>query len=714
MDRTLGDAVKCSFCGAASSAEASFCWACGKSLRPDEESLVPAPPSSQDDGDEMRPISALFADIVGSTRLGEHLAPDEVKSLVGECVGRMSRAVEEFGGVVQAYMGDGICAYFGVPVAHGDDAERAARAALRILQAIEEQRRDIEAAWGVPELNVRVGINSGPAAVGLVGGAEPQQVALGDATNIAARLQASADPGTIALGPVTARQLAERFVLEPLGELQFAGREGRVSAWRLVGLRTISATRSTSPFVGREPEVATLTALSDELKAGRGRILLITAAAGMGKTRLLGEFEGAVGREITWLQGQCLPYEGELPYGPFVELLREWLGVGTSEPEISVRTKLRARMRELSSNAAPRWIAFLGRLLCVKVEAELEEQIANLSPEELAIEIRRSYVQWIEALTDLAPVVLALENVHHADAITCSLAEELVSLTDSAPLCVAATMEAKPSSEGWRLRLRLLTEFSHRTTELAVAPLSDNTAIQMVDFLTPAGTLEPELRTEIVGRSEGNPFYLREILRAVLEGGTGARESTWTVSADLPPALESLLMARIDRLPPQARRAAQIAAIIGRDFRYGLLQRAAGGEDLRQDLAVLLRAEIVRELRRYPALDYTFTSSLLHEAVLSTMTPSRLRALNGRVGALLEEDSGTLSEDNPGVLAFYYYRSDHQEKALRYLERAATKADSFNASTHSSELWRRALKAAKRAGDEDSIRRIEATLLRSK
>jgi len=180
MDPTPPEVVHCAFCGEASPLEASYCRSCGRALRTGEEHpLSPALTAPPDGGDEMRPITALFADIVGSTRLGEHLAPDEVKSLVGECVGRMSRAVEEFGGIVQAYMGDGICAYFGVPVAHGDDAERAGRAALRIVQAIGEQRRDIEAAWGVPELNVRVGINSGPAAVGLVGGAMPQQVALG-------------------------------------------------------------------------------------------------------------------------------------------------------------------------------------------------------------------------------------------------------------------------------------------------------------------------------------------------------------------------------------------------------------------------------------------------------------------------------------------------------------------------------------------------------
>src|SRR5437762_1755590 len=186
--------------------------------------------------DEMRPITALFADIAGSTGLGERLGPDEVKALIGECVTRMSGAVEELGGTVQAYMGDGICAYFGVPQAHEDDPERAARAALRILEVVGEYGRDIEQAWGISGFGVRVGLNSGPTAVGLVGAADPQTVALGDTTNVAARLQAAAAPGTIVVGETTARHLGSRFVLEPLGEVSVKGRTGAVPAWRLDGL----------------------------------------------------------------------------------------------------------------------------------------------------------------------------------------------------------------------------------------------------------------------------------------------------------------------------------------------------------------------------------------------------------------------------------------------------------------------------------------------
>src|SRR5207302_10272852 len=194
-------------------------------------------------GDELRPVTVLFADVVGSTALGERLSPDEVKALIGECVSRMSAAVEEFGGTIQAYMGDGICAYFGVPAAHEDDPERAARAALRILEVVGQYALDIQQAWAISDFNVRVGINSGQTAVGQVGAADRQTVALGDTTNVAARLQSAAQPGTIVVGERAAHRLRDRFTLEPLGEVAVKGRSEPVASWRLVERKQVATER---------------------------------------------------------------------------------------------------------------------------------------------------------------------------------------------------------------------------------------------------------------------------------------------------------------------------------------------------------------------------------------------------------------------------------------------------------------------------------------
>jgi len=267
--------------------------------------------SSQED--ELRPVTALFADVVGSTRLAERLTPAEAKALIGECVNQMSRAVHEYGGAVQAYMGDGICAYFGVPTAREDDPERAARAALRIVEVVREYAADVERAWGIEGFDLRVGINTGQAAVGLVGAVDEQTVAYGDPVNVAARLQSSAEPGTIVVGEQAAHRLSHRFVLEPLGSLAIRGRENEVEVHRLVGAREQEEDHPLVPIVGRDAEVERIRLAADELVRGRGQVVLVVGDAGIGKTRLLEELRAIVGDDAVWLEGRCLSYGDGVP-----------------------------------------------------------------------------------------------------------------------------------------------------------------------------------------------------------------------------------------------------------------------------------------------------------------------------------------------------------------------------------------------------------------
>jgi predicted ATPase len=225
--------------------------------------------------------------------------------------------------------------------------------------------------------------------------------------------------------------------------------------------------------------------------------------------------------------------------------------------------------------------------------------------------------------------------------------------------------------------------------------------------------LDDALRHEIAIRAEGNPLYVEELLRALLESAGIDRRRTWTLSitaADLPPALESLLVARIDRLPEDARRLAQIAAVIGRTFSVRLLERVAEQADVRLNLGILLRSEVVRETRRYPDLECTFRHGLLQEAALSTLTPSRRRDMYGRIGAAYEELFGESIEDHLEPLAYYFYRSADQARALSYLERAASKAAGLDAADQAAELWNRARRLATKLGDEGAERRIDERL----
>lgn len=657
------------------------------SLSPGEskEPVFPTPPAAPASArDELRPVTALFADIAGSTALGERLAPDEVKALVGECVTQMSKAVEEYGGTVQAYEGDGICAYFGVPNAHEDDPERAARTGLRILEVVGAYARDIAEAWAIPDFAVRVGINTGRAGVGTVGAGSPQTVALGDTVNVAARLQSAAAPGTIAVGEDTARRLVHRFVFEPLGALSVKGRTEQVMASRLVGPIRGDAVSRLRALVGREAEIDRLRAVVANFETGRGQALLILGEPGIGKTRMLAELRSLLPAHITWLEGHCLSYGG-LPSWPFVELLRRWLDVELGEAEVVVRTRVRARLAPLLPNDAA--LAGLARLLQIRLGPDLAGSTRT------ATEARQAYVEWIEALARQGPVVVAVEDLHWAHESTRELAEDLLELTERSPLLLVVTLRRDPVSEGWRFRTRMLSEFSHRATEIGLEPLAPDAAQEMLATLLP-GLVDNETGKELVARAEGNPLYLEELLRGLLEGGgMERRHRTWTTTLKpsllLPPALENLLVARIDRLADGPRELAQVAAVVGREFPVAVLERVAG-DGTRDDLAALLRAEIVRELRRYPELVCAFRHGLLQEATLSSLTPSRRRELFAAVASAFEEVYRDAPDDHAERLAHYHAQSGDFAGARDYLARAAAKADELGETSRAADLRARA------------------------
>jgi len=665
-------------------------------------------------GDEVRPVTALFADIVGSTSLGERLASHEVKVVVGECVTRMTRAVEQFGGTVQAYMGDGIAAFFGVPTANEDDPERAARAALRIIDVVGEYAREVEEAWGISDFNARVGVNTGETAVGLVGAADPQAVTLGDTANVAARLQAAAEPGTIAIGEASAKVLVHRFVVEPLGDVSVKGRRQPVAVWRLFGPQTSAQPAPATPLVGRKTEVERLREVVAELTAGRGQLLFLIGDAGIGKTRLLAELRAIAAERVTWLEGHCLSYGTELVYGPFVEMLRGWIGVEEGDAELSVRTKLRAKLGLLPASQLPDVLPYLERMLSLKLDPADDDRLRRLAPDALGAEIRRAYQEWITSLTRQGPVVVAVEDVHWADVASRALAESLLELADRSPALLVATSRVDPASEGWKLRVRVLAEFAHRAQDLTLEPLTADAARELLATMPRSKALGERELEQVVAGAEGNPLYLEELLSAFTEGAGLRRGQTWaptvTGARILSPTLESLLLARIDRLPTSARRLAQIAAVVGRSFPLPVLQHVAHSDDLEGDLAALLRANIIRELRHYPEPEYVFRHGLLREASLATLPPDRRRDLYGQVAAAYEALYAASIDDRLEVLAHYYARSHDLAKALDYLERAGGKAAAIDANAHAIELWQRALKVADKLGDQEAQRRVREHL----
>ena len=664
--------------------------------------------------DELRPVTALFADIVGSTTLGERLSPDQVKLVIGEIVTRMSRVVEQYGGIVQAYMGDGIAAFFGASRAREDDAERAARAALAIVAEVADYGREIESSWQIMDFNVRVGINTGLSAVGLVGAAAPQPVSVGDTTNIAARLQTIADPGSIVVGEATAKSLIRMFALEPLGAVTIKGRHEAVPAWRLIAAQATLQAGSDTPVVGRGAELPHLQGVLDELRNGRGQITVVLGEAGLGKTRLVTEQRGRASGHVSWLEGHCFSYGTDVIYGPFIQILRNWIGAEEGEGNLSVLTKLRAKLGLLPASQLPGVLPYLARVLSVRLDPAEEERLGRLAPAELARLIRGAYRVWFTSLAEQGPVVVAIEDVHWADPSSCQLIEQLLELVDQEPLLVLLTLRIDPASEGWRVRMRALSEYPHRTTELRLAPLDDEASRLLLDGLPRSRELgKPELDL-IVTAAEGNPLYLEELLNAFVDSAGSLPEQPWTLTTTRPrvltPTLESLLLARIDALPESGRKLAQLAAVIGRSFPLRVLAHIAVTDDIDDDLTSVVRADIIRELRRYPEPEYIFRHGLLWQACLSTLPAARRRELHGAVAVAFESLFKGALDNHLEVIAYHFGRSDDLGKALVYLERAGAQAAALDANQRAEALWRKALKVADRLGDNQARQTVEERL----
>lgn len=591
---------------------------------------------------------------------------EEVKALVGECVTRMSEVIERFGGLVGAYMGDGVAAFFGMDAAGEDDQLRAALAALELRRVVAEYAEEARSAWGVENLNVRIGINTGRVATGPVGGKRPQILALGDAVNVAARLQAVASPGSIVVGESVRKSVAGHFRLDPLGPIELKGRVKRVEAFVLLSASTSEPTSRCS-IVGRSAELAQFEAVLSELSSGRGQIVLVLGDPGIGKTRLIEEVRRRAASHVLWLDAPCGSSQARLPYEPCVDALRGWLGLEIGAPDLAVRLRLQAKLGELLGRGGEDLVVPLGRLLGVRARTRSDRRLDGLPVEVLTSNLHAAYKRWLVALAQSVPVVLAADNFERVDEATAQLACELLSVTDVAPLLLILSMRADPGTTAWGVRVSALSEYAHRTDELRLKSLSPDESSAVVSALDEHGAVGDAVGSALVARAEGNPLYLEELFSAVAGDATGGVLANGDES-DLPPALESLLLARIDRLPSVARELLQAAAVLGREFSKEALEHMHPIGAVDRTLTVLLRADMIRERRRDPA-EFAFKHGLLRDAALSTLTKRRRRDLHGRAAQAVEATSGPELRDRVASLAWHYVASGDDEKAVALLER---------------------------------------------
>jgi ABC-type oligopeptide transport system substrate-binding subunit/class 3 adenylate cyclase len=670
--------------------------------------------------EERRFVTALFADLVGSTALAERLEQEEFKLVVGDAIARIVGAVEAFGGTVKDLAGDGVLALFGAPLAHEDDPERALLAALRIVEEMAEFTDDVRRSWEIEGFGVRVGVESGPVVTGAVGaGSRVEYTAMGDAVNVAARLQSHAEPDTVLVGEATAQRVEPLFEWGPAQQLQLKGKADPVAARLVVAtttapLRTRGIEGVQAPIVGRERELALTRELARTALDGGGVILFVSGEPGIGKTRLLSEFravfeEGPAprGRPL-WLEGKCVSYGESMTYWPFRDLVRSWLGVLADEPEMRVRVALRRNVERLFGDRAPELYPYLSAMLGLSLEPDAQARLTELSPEALQYRTFEVVRELLRRLAEDGPVAVALEDLHWADATSLQLLERLLPDTEGSALLLVLTLRQERDHPAWRLREDAARELPHRTTEIALEALSGDAGLDLLHSLVGTGTLPEEMERRILEHAEGNPFFLEELVRSLADAGSLVRDGDgWRfdheAEVEIPPTVEKVILARIDRLEPQPHAALMAASVLGREFGLPLLEAVSGDGDIRASLSSLMRLDLLREARRWPEPEYRFKHALIQEAAYRTLVVDERRAFHAKAATWLEDRYAGREEEVAGLLAHHWLAAADEDKAVAYLTKAGDRARQEYALDEAIAHYRELLPILGRRGEQDAI-----------
>jgi class 3 adenylate cyclase/tetratricopeptide (TPR) repeat protein len=586
-----------------------------------------------------RAVTALFADVAGSTRLAAELDPEDVVDIVGGTVRRFCEIVERYGGTVKDVAGDGILALFGAPNAHEDDPERAVLAGLEIQRVAAEHSRTVARDAGIDPLGVRVGIETGIVVIAPVGGGSRLEMgATGDAVNTAARLQAEAEIGTVLVGPETRRQLGDSMRWGPTQRLELRGKSDAVEGAVALGARERLADHDV-PLVGRGDEMVALDGVLEDLRRGTGRTMIVVGEAGIGKSRLLAEARTrAQGANVAWLDGRCRALEEGTPFAGFRDLLR------SSPPGVPAEGEAGSIVRRLA-------------------EGEPAREEGGRSPEALRFDTLEAIATFASGLASRGPVILCFEDLHWSDPSTLDAVRRLRDVTRVDPVAVIATVRVVTGHAS----RALLTEFEAdpSTVVLTLGPLAQDEERRLLAELW-GQTLPKRTEESILRASDGVPLYLREFVRSL----RGA-ETERTVEPGVPPTLDRLILARLDRLPAAARETLTALSVLGRDVDLAIAQSSVLRDDPDASLIELVRQGLIE----VEGVTCSFSHGLVQEVAYSTLLRDRRKELHRRAAETLETSS---VEHQDATLAYHWEQAGEPAAAIAYHVAAADAAEAVS------------------------------------
>ena len=646
---------------------------------------------------ERKFVTVLFADLKGSTELLADRDPEEARRLLDPVLELMMDAVHRYEGTVNQVMGDGIMALFGAPLAHEDHAVRACYAALRMQESVAQYGEGVFRSHAVP-IQIRVGLNSGEVVVRAIGSdLHMDYTAVGLTTHLAARMEQLATPGTILLAPATL-QLAEGYVqVAARGPVAIKGVPDPVEVHELSGVSAVrsrlqlAAARGLSLFVGRDAEFEQLRRTLEQAGRGRGQVLAIVGEPGVGKSRLTFELTHSH-RVEGWrvLEAGASSHGQATSYLPVSTALRRDFDLGERDTYEDVREKIRTRLFRLGENLWPAAPAFEG-LLGVPVE---DARWPRLEPRQRRQHTLAALRQLILRETEIQPLLLLVEDLHWIDAETQAWLDGLVDGLPAARLLLVVTYRPE-YQHGWGSRTYY--------TQLRVDPLPRQGAEDLLQALLGADGELASLRALLIQRTDGNPFFLEESVRTLVEtkalvGERGAYRLAQALdSVQVPVTVQAILASRIDRLPAAEKQLLQSAAVIGKDVPFSLLHAVTGEteEDVRRQLALLQSAEFLYETRLIPDSSYTFKHALTQEVAYGSLLTDRRRAIHARIVEEIERLQADRLVEQLERLTHHALRAELWDKALLYGRQAGAKATARWALREAASHLEQALAASK-------------------
>jgi class 3 adenylate cyclase/tetratricopeptide (TPR) repeat protein len=648
-----------------------FCGECGQKL---EEVITERKESSMEG--ERKQVTVLFSDLSGYTAMTEKLDPEEVKEIMSRIFGEVAKAVTQYEGFIEKFIGDAVVAFFGVPKAHEDDPVRAIRAAREIHEIVVGMNRELESKIG-KRLSMHSGIHTGLVVTGEVSIQKGTHGTSGETINLASRLSDVAKAGEILVGPVT-YQLAEgHFVFERLEPVQLQGKAETVQVYKLLSTKEKPLTLHRilglrADLIGRKAELAQLREAAQRLRQGKGGIFSVCGDAGTGKSRLLEEFRATLDlNEIQWREGHAYAYSQNIPYFPLIDLLnRAWQIEEGDSPEI-VRGKIESGVENLIRRKKEEVLPYVGSLYSLSYP-----EIEGVSPEFWKSRLQEAIHEILVALTQRGSTIICLEDLHWADPSSMALLRFLLSefRYPALFLCV------------YRPPLSLFT--SHELSglgklyqEIRLQDLSLSEAQEMMGSLLKTQTIPSVLGRFVQEKVEGNPFYLEEIINALIDSGALTRDNgTWKltrsiVESEIPSTIQGVITARLDRLEKEMKLILQEASVIGRAFLYKIIKEITQlREQLDHCLSGLERLDLIRMKSLEPDLEYIFKHALTQEVVYNGLLKKERREIHERTALVMEKLFRNRISEFFETLAFHFAQGQSVHKAVDYLIKSGEKS----------------------------------------